>query len=78
MFDRDVIRRQIGFLKFDKANSAELRKLERELWVLDGVCNEALDEQILQNIADKYVAIDAVPSGYLYPELFIEYCPVEA
>ena len=73
MFERDVIRRQVGFHKFDKANSAELRQLERELWVLNGVCDEALDEQILQKIADKYVAIDAVPSGYLYPELFIAY-----
>ena len=45
-------------------------RLRRKLWVLDGVLTHDLDQELLEQISDKFKKIDCVPTGYFYPELY--------
>ena len=45
-------------------------RLQRELWVLDGVLTHDLDQELLEQISEKFKKIDCVPAGYFYPELY--------
>ena len=45
-------------------------RLQRELWVLDGVLTHDLDQELLEQISEKFKKIDCVPTGYFYPELY--------
>ena len=47
-------------------------KLERRIWVLQGALEQYLCLHLLEKIASKHEEIGTVPSGYFYPELFIE------
>jgi hypothetical protein len=48
----------------------QIRGLKRELWVVEGVLKFNLNKVVLDTIVSKFNHIDAVPSGYYYPELF--------
>ena len=47
-----------------------LREVYRELWVLNGIIEKGFISQPLELIAKKFAKIDAVPSGYFYPEIY--------
>ena len=53
-----------------RTSSAEAMQLQRELWVLDGVLTHDLDQELLEQISEKFKNIDCVPTGYFYPELY--------
>ena len=46
------------------------RRLERQMWVINGVLCHDFDGKLLQKIADKFAKIDMVPSSYFQPELY--------
>ena len=39
--------------------------------MLDGILDQRLNQVLLEMIAAKYAKIDAVPTHYYYPELFM-------
>ena len=42
----------------------------RELWVLDGVIEHGFRYEVLRQVNNNFEKIDAVPQGYLYPEIY--------
>ena len=53
-------------------STAQIRELEREIWVLEGILTYSLDRELLVKISKNFAKIDCVPSGYYYPELYAE------
>ena len=45
---------------------------KRRLWVLRGVIENDFSLTILTAIAHKHARIGTIPSGFLYPELFLK------
>ena len=59
-----------GASRFATMQTSEAKRLQRELWVLDGVLVHDLDQELLEQISEKFKKIDCVPAGYFYPELY--------
>ena len=54
------------------ASSRRDQEQKRQLWVLRGVIENDFSMTILNAIAHKHARIGTIPSGYLYPELFLK------
>lgn len=49
---------------------AEVRQIQREIWVLEGALSISLDHALLMIVVKKFEKIDCVPTGYFYPEFY--------
>ena len=67
--ERKEIFKQLAMLG-ETRNFQTKRKLQRKMWVINGVLCHDLDEKLLNQIADKFAKIDMVPSSYFQPELY--------
>ena len=54
----------------NKNDQRKIRKLQREIWVIDGFLKHNLNHMLLTIVAANFKKIDSVPNGYYYPELF--------
>ena len=61
-----------GTDKTNQISSSKIKKLERNLWVLEGMISLNLNQELLEKVSSNFQKIDSVPSGYYYPELFVE------
>ena len=57
-------------LEFPKLSATSRMKLQRRLWLVEGVLTLGLNSDLLSAISAKFSKIGAVPQGYNYPELF--------
>ena len=56
--------------KTDKI-SKEIRSLERDVWLIEGVLKHDIRRELLELIYNKFERIDCVPAGYHYPEFYM-------
>jgi len=52
------------------AHRREIGNCKRRLWVIEGILLHNLDPLLLEQVSTNFFKIEAVPSGYYYPELY--------